>query len=227
MEVKHVKTLLGIGMQVIQSDLLQLPGMCQCSLRMPEMWWCLLQQRWQEQAGLQGEQAKRTAITSSTAQTLILQSVWLPVQAKWRLHCHLCWTIQTWQAFWKLFSWWLWWKLFWNTKWMSRLQPSAVLFSRRNPKTSFWYETNRRWVFLKVSLFKLTIHLLLDKTTRNCDYKCDPSGTKGDRKCTVRYIGPNRPGQTSGSCFPGSFGGGCSGTPRECQDCNKAIFCWW
>jgi len=64
-----------------------------------------------------------------------------------------------------------------------------------------------------------------DKTTRNCDYKCDPSGTKGDRKCTVRYIGPNRPGQTSGSCFPNSFGGGCSGTPPECQDCNKAIFC--
>jgi len=64
-----------------------------------------------------------------------------------------------------------------------------------------------------------------DQTTRNCDYKCNASGTKGDRGCTVRYIGPNRPGQTSGSCFSDSFGGGCSGTPRECVDCNRAIFC--
>jgi len=28
-----------------------------------------------------------------------------------------------------------------------------------------------------------------------------------------------------GSCFPDSFGGSCSGTPRECQDCNRAITC--
>jgi len=58
-----------------------------------------------------------------------------------------------------------------------------------------------------------------DKTTRNCDYKCNGEG------CTVRYIGPNRPGKISGSCFPDSFGGECSGTPPECQDCNKAISC--
>merc|ERR1712137_672271 len=64
-----------------------------------------------------------------------------------------------------------------------------------------------------------------DKTTKNCDYTCDPSGTKGDRGCTVRYIGPPRSGNTKGSCFPDSFGGECSGTPRECQDCNKAISC--
>ena len=76
----------------------------------------------------------------------------------------------------------------------------------------------KNYLFTNYSIFS-------DKTTRNCDYKCDPSGTKGDRGCTVRYIGPNRPGQTSGSCFPDSFGGGCSGTPRECQDCNQAIFC--
>merc|ERR1711911_178048 len=58
-----------------------------------------------------------------------------------------------------------------------------------------------------------------DKATKNCDYKCNGEG------CTVRYIGPNRPGQISGSCFPDSFGGECSGTPPECQDCNKAISC--
>ena len=83
----------------------------------------------------------------------------------------------------------------------------------------------------EVVLFKTMLnfywHFLLDKRTRNCDYKCNPSGTKGDRGCTVRYIGPNRPGQISGSCFPNSFGGSCPGTPPECQDCNKAIFCWW
>ena len=28
-----------------------------------------------------------------------------------------------------------------------------------------------------------------------------------------------------GSCFPDSLGGSCSGTPRECQDCNRAINC--
>ena len=28
-----------------------------------------------------------------------------------------------------------------------------------------------------------------------------------------------------GSCFPQSFGGSCSGTPSECQDCNNAINC--
>lgn len=34
-----------------------------------------------------------------------------------------------------------------------------------------------------------------------------------------------RRGKTQGSCFPDSFGGECSGTPRECQDCNRAIRC--
>ena len=28
-----------------------------------------------------------------------------------------------------------------------------------------------------------------------------------------------------GSCFSEFFGGGCSGTPPECLDCNKAIQC--
>ena len=30
-----------------------------------------------------------------------------------------------------------------------------------------------------------------------------------------------RSGATSGSCFSQSFGGQCSGTPEECEDCNK------
>ena len=34
-----------------------------------------------------------------------------------------------------------------------------------------------------------------------------------------------RRGKTKGSCFPDSFGGSCGGTPRECQDCNRAIRC--
>ena len=34
-----------------------------------------------------------------------------------------------------------------------------------------------------------------------------------------------RSGNTKGSCFPASFGGRCSGTPPECQDCNKVKNC--
>ena len=34
-----------------------------------------------------------------------------------------------------------------------------------------------------------------------------------------------RAGATSGSCFSDAFGGECSGTPDECQDCNKAVNC--
>merc|ERR1712183_585637 len=56
--------------------------------------------------------------------------------------------------------------------------------------------------------------------SRNCDYSCTSSGG-----CKVTYIGPPRGGATSGSCFPQDFGGSCSGTPPECQDCNQAINC--
>merc|ERR1719225_295324 len=56
------------------------------------------------------------------------------------------------------------------------------------------------------------------KNDRNCSYKCQSNGG-----CEVTYIGPPRAGQTSGSCFPQSFGGSCSGTPPECQDCNRAL----
>ena len=41
----------------------------------------------------------------------------------------------------------------------------------------------------------------------------------------MQYTGPPRDGATSGSCFPPSFGGSCSGTPPECQDCSKALEC--
>merc|ERR1711910_241481 len=54
----------------------------------------------------------------------------------------------------------------------------------------------------------------------DCDYRCEPNGS-----CTVTYVGPSRPGQLSGSCFPDSFGGSCSGTPPECRDCNKVRTC--
>ena len=58
------------------------------------------------------------------------------------------------------------------------------------------------------------------KSDRNCRYDCQSNGG-----CQVTYIGPPRAGQTSGSCFPDDFGGSCSGTPRECQDCNQALSC--
>merc|ERR1712179_107853 len=58
------------------------------------------------------------------------------------------------------------------------------------------------------------------KSDRNCRYQCKSNGG-----CQVTYIGPSRPGQLSGSCFPKSFGGSCSGTPSECQDCNQALNC--
>ena len=53
-----------------------------------------------------------------------------------------------------------------------------------------------------------------------CDYSCQPSGS-----CIVKYVGPPRGGNTAGSCFPHSYGGGCSGTPRECEDCNSVLTC--
>merc|ERR1712150_137736 len=58
------------------------------------------------------------------------------------------------------------------------------------------------------------------KSDTNCRYECQSNGG-----CKVTYIGPSRPGKLSGSCFPASFGGSCSGTPQECQDCNKALNC--
>ena len=53
-----------------------------------------------------------------------------------------------------------------------------------------------------------------------CDYQCQESGG-----CQVTYQGPPRAGNTFGSCFPLLFGGTCSGTPDECQDCNQVIQC--
>ena len=49
-----------------------------------------------------------------------------------------------------------------------------------------------------------------------CSYLCQGGGG-----CTVHYTGPPRAGPTSGSCFSQAFGGSCSGTPAECQDCNE------
>ena len=53
-----------------------------------------------------------------------------------------------------------------------------------------------------------------------CDYQCNKNGG-----CTVTYVGPSRPGKGSGSCFPDDFGGSCSGTPNECQNCNQVLSC--
>ena len=49
-------------------------------------------------------------------------------------------------------------------------------------------------------------------------------GILQSRALNISYLCLRR-GKTKGSCFPFSFGGGCSGTPRECQDCNRAITC--
>merc|ERR1711970_235830 len=53
-----------------------------------------------------------------------------------------------------------------------------------------------------------------------CSYECNANGG-----CTVRYTGPFRNGRVAGSCFPESFGGRCSGTPPECEDCNRVKYC--
>merc|ERR1711971_241593 len=52
------------------------------------------------------------------------------------------------------------------------------------------------------------------KSDGDCRYQCQSNGG-----CQVfSSLG-------SGSCFSQAFGGSCSGTPRGCQDCNKAINC--
>ena len=61
----------------------------------------------------------------------------------------------------------------------------------------------------------------LEKKTRLCDYSCGNDGG-----CRVQYTGPPRRGQIMGSCFPQSYGGSCSGTPRECNDCNQVLNCY-
>jgi len=53
-----------------------------------------------------------------------------------------------------------------------------------------------------------------------CKYECEQTGG-----CTAKYSGPPRSGNTIGSCFSAFFGGGCSGTPPECEDCKDAIQC--
>ena len=60
-----------------------------------------------------------------------------------------------------------------------------------------------------------------DTSKRNpCDYKCTGNG-----QCTVQYIGPPRSGSGLGACFSKRFGGQCTNTPPECQDCNKIVNC--
>ena len=68
------------------------------------------------------------------------------------------------------------------------------------------------WLFFSTSIVIVV--------SQDCDYKCN-----ANKGCTVHYVGPPRAGKLSGSCFPQSFGGSCSGTPRECQYCNKVLTC--
>ena len=75
---------------------------------------------------------------------------------------------------------------------------------------------------ISASLNPLTGIYNSEKKTKLCNYSCKNNGG-----CEVQYIGPPRGGQILGSCFPPSFGGGkCSGTPRECNDCNKVLNCY-
>merc|ERR1711953_691180 len=60
----------------------------------------------------------------------------------------------------------------------------------------------------------------LRPSNSNCSYYCSNNGG-----CVVDYVGPSRPGKTSGSCFPHSYGGGCGGTPPECSNCNTVLTC--
>ncbi len=50
-----------------------------------------------------------------------------------------------------------------------------------------------------------------------CEYTCQPNGG-----CSVLLItnGGFVSGNVLGSCFPKSFGGACSGTPKACHDCS-------
>ena len=54
-----------------------------------------------------------------------------------------------------------------------------------------------------------------------CDYKCN----ERNKGCNVTYVGPPRDGALIGSCFSKKFGGKCSGTPPECQNCNQVLNC--
>merc|ERR1712142_523864 len=49
-----------------------------------------------------------------------------------------------------------------------------------------------------------------------CEYECNQNGNGGCR--TIK-------GLALGSCFPDSFGGGCSGIPEGCANCNEVIDC--
>ena len=78
------------------------------------------------------------------------------------------------------------------------------------------FTMNIHFIFHLVLHDYLSLLLLADP----CDYTCTTGGG-----CSVLYKGPHRTGPISGSCFSDSFGGSCSGTPPECQDCNKAVTC--
>ena len=75
------------------------------------------------------------------------------------------------------------------------------------------FGTPQSWIYLCFLLGRPTT----PKYTRDtCTYSCNSNGS-----CDVEYWHANGPyvGNTKGSCFPPSFGGDCSGTPRFCEEC--------
>ena len=51
---------------------------------------------------------------------------------------------------------------------------------------------------------------------RYCSYRCEEEGA-----CSVKYVGPSRPGETQASCESSYTNRNCSGKIPECEDCNK------
>jgi len=56
--------------------------------------------------------------------------------------------------------------------------------------------------------------------TENCEYQFHSHGG-----CSVDYVGPYRPGPTTGSCFPKEADKDeeCFGWPDECQTCAELL----
>ena len=56
---------------------------------------------------------------------------------------------------------------------------------------------------------------------QTCKYFCETNGA-----CRVKFQSNSFfNGKTGGSCSPKRFGGGCSGTPDKCSDCNQKVVC--
>ena len=109
-------------------------------------------------------------------------------------------------------------------KWCSNcFSPWACFIMTVFKVRKVFIKCDQHWVTLVqkdcwILYFKFWCKLLevTPDTDPNCAYSCQAGGG-----CSVTYTGPPRSGPTSGSCFSQTFGGSCSGTPPECQDCNQ------